>query len=91
MSKQFGIDGAIRDRSTIHSNIGTMFPATKRVNNLREHLFPCTTLSGNQYTQVGRSHLPCNINGSFKFRIGTNNRKTLFYLLNLHVPSDKIT
>jgi hypothetical protein len=60
-----------------------MLPATELMNDLGKIFLTDPTLTGNQYRQIGRSHLHGNINGSIKPLGIPNDTKTEFDVLNL--------
>jgi hypothetical protein len=61
----------------------SMLPATELMNNLGKVFLTYPTLTGNQYRQIGWSHLHCNINGSIQSFGIPNDTKTEFDVLNL--------
>ena len=76
MTEQFRINSSFGNGTAVHSNILTMLPSAVLMNDLRETLLTHTTLSGNQYRQIGRRHLNSNVYRTHQCFIVTNDTKT---------------
>ena len=83
MTKQFGIDRTLWNRSTVYRNIRSVFSPAKLMDYLRKAFLTDSTFSRHQHGQVCRSHLNSHINGTVQSFTIAYDAKTKFYILYL--------
>ncbi len=57
MPEEFAVNGPLRDSTAVDCEIRSVFAGGVGVNDLREVLLSDTTLTCNEYAEVGDSHL----------------------------------
>ena len=76
MTEQFRVNRPFGNGSTVHGNVLSMLAPAVLVYYLRKALLSHTTLSGNQYRQVGGRYLDSDINGTHQRFVIADDAKT---------------
>lgn len=82
MPEQLGIDGALRDRTTVDRNERIVFPGAQTVDDLGEDFFAHPGFTGDQYREIRRGNPNGGIQGLLEKRRLGYDAKALFNRLN---------
>ena len=83
VSEQFGVDGSLRDGTTVHRNVLPVLAATVLMDDLGETLFSYTAFAGNKHRQVGRCHLYGDVYRTQQHLVVSDDAETVLHLLYL--------